>query len=213
MLPNTIRAHAQSPYSSLNAWAIHTVGNIDYPVTILADAEGHLIGTKDTWVVQTSGSALANNKQHLTLFNAAGSGIVIHVNAIMAQKDWAAVTGVAWQLAVRRVTSAGTGGSALTIASLDTQQAALPAAVTATNNASTPTESTTIYTAQLHSEETNQAAALREMFPIWPVAAGVVTPDLADLVIRAGQGMTLKQLTNTTAGTYYFTVLFTTHAA
>jgi hypothetical protein len=201
MIPNSNRGNAPSPYGSLNVLAVQTKGNMDFPVVVVADEDGHI--AHDAYAVQnTTVSALANNKHHLTIWNGANSGYKISLLEVRAEKDWTAVTGVAWLLDMKRITSDNAGGTALTPQPYATTQAALPSSIRVTNNGSNATETTTLRRFPLHSEETNVAASLKEMAPIWQANGNT------SIVLLPGQGITFKQATNTTAGNYYFAVLF-----
>lgn len=201
MTPNSTQKTAQSPYTPLNALAVQTRGNMDYPVVVIADEDGHI--AHDAFVVQTTTvSALANNKHHLTIWNGTNSGYKVSLLEVRAEKDWSAVTGVAWLLDMKRITSNNAGGTTLTPQPYVTTQAALPSAIRVTNNGSNATETSTLIRFPLHSEETNYAASIKEMVPLWQANGNT------SIVLLPGQGVTLKQATNTTAGNYYFTALF-----
>lgn len=201
MIPNSTRNNAPSPYSGLNALAIQTKGNLDYPVVVVADEDGHVAHDAYT-VFNSTVSALANNKHHLTIWNGTNSGYKISLLEIRGEKDWSAVTGVPWLLDMKRITSDNAGGTPLTPQSYLTTQPTLPAAIRVTNNGSNATETVTLRRFPLHSEETNVAASLKEMIPLWQANGNT------SVVLLPGQGITLKQATNTTAGNYYFAALF-----
>jgi hypothetical protein len=160
------------------------------------------------YYLQTAYSAQAQNKLWFDLFNASGSGKTIYINAIAMQKNFTAVTGTAWQLDLVRTTSVGTGGASLSIYKFDSQAPNLPAGITAragaTGGASLGNSVRLLF---LHSEETNQAAQLQEAMPIWPP---LIPFFRVNIILREGEGITLKQITNTTIQTYSVWVAFTT---
>jgi len=185
----------------------------EYQVVMLAGRSGHLLGTKPTYIVQTPFQALAQNKHHITVFNTSGSNAVVTIQAIMAQKNFAAVTGVAWQLDMNWITAEnGTpGGTLLTAKKYRQTNGAVPSQI-AFRAAPTgaPTEDASIFQFSqfLHSEETNVAAQVKESLTIWPPGQVPVYAEWQDLTLDEGQGFTLKQITNTTAGTYAFAIVF-----
>ncbi len=165
-------------------------------------------GTKQTWVMQSGFIALAQNKLFFDLFNATGSGKVLRVKWIALQKDMSAQTGVAIQFNLNRTTSVGTGGTGITPVLLDSNNTALPAQVTARFAASGGAGLGDLLVSRFyHSEETNVAAQVQEAFPFWPLNHWALIEQ--DIVIRENTGLTLKQITNSTAGTYNVVVCFT----
>lgn len=170
-----------------------------------------LVSPAPTWVMQTGFIALAQNKLFFDLFNAVSSGKILRVKAVTLQKDMSAQTGVPVQFNLNYTTAVGTGGNALTPVSLDNTNAALPAQVTARSAAAGGAGLGSLLASRfLHSEETNVAAQVQEAFPFWPVVLlPHVASDLQDIVLREGQGLTLKQITATTAGVYNVIVVFT----
>lgn len=192
-----------------------TVGAANFQAMIQAGSRGHMLGTRPTYLVQTPASVLAANKHHLTIWNGVGSGVELTIQALFAQKNMAAVTGAAWELDLNWITAEnGTpGGTALTAKKYNQSNASLPAQV-AFRAAPTgaPTENTSIFNfiRWLHSEETNVAAQMQEAFPLWPPGLVPVLAEWQDIVLSEGQGLTLKQISSVTAGTYYFGAVITT---
>jgi len=159
-----------------------------------------------TYYFQSGYVALAQNKVFFDLFNASGSGKKVYLGPVYFQKNFAAVTGVQFQMDLYRTTSVGTGGTTLTPLKTDTQFPALPAQITA-RHAPTGGAAAGDMIRQMfyHSEETNQAAAMAEFLPSWltfwrqPVG----------ILLREGEGAAFKQITATTAGTYNVWIAFT----
>jgi hypothetical protein len=175
------------------------------------DSAGNVIGSKSTYILQTTFVALAQNKLFFDLFNATGSGKIIRVQYVGLQKDMSAQTGVAVQFNLNFTTTVGTGGSALTAIKLDSGNAALPAQITARSGATAgATLGNLLVSRFYHSEETNIAAQVQEAFSFWPLLTGPHrSAGVQDIVLREGEGLTLKQITNTTAGVYNAVVIFT----
>jgi hypothetical protein len=186
------------------------VGSNHHPMVVPADVAGHALGTTPLYVVQSGFIALAANKILLALFNAAGSGKIARVKFIGAQKNMAAVTGIAWQADLQHITTTGTG-TAATPRAADSSNPAIPAQVTAAHSHSVAPTSDYVWLSRfLHAEETNLAAQVQEAHAglIWP-GAGIPLGKMQDLVLREGHGFALKQITSTTAGTYNIIAGFT----
>jgi hypothetical protein len=165
-----------------------------------------------TYYFQTSFAALAQNSLRFDLFNGSGSGKTVNILAIVMQKNFASVTGVAFECDLVRTTTVGTGGSAITPLKFDTGVANLPAQVTvrstATGGAALGSNIRQVF---LHSEETNVAAQLQESIPIWPPLLPFFRWSYMSLVLHEGEGVTLKQISATTAGTYSVWVAFSVY--
>lgn len=120
----------------------HLVSGKEYPVVVLAEANGHLWGTEDTYVAfALPVSAVGVSKLHFDFFNATGTGkkATIHALYFFSSLDVAAVGAVATRMDLLRTTAIGTAGSAFateattltrTIARLDPAMTALPAGIT-----------------------------------------------------------------------------------
>jgi hypothetical protein len=84
-----------------------------------------------TYYASVRESVAGANKRHLAVFNAVGSNKVMRVYRIVAAgTPTAAVAGLKISLAALRLTSAPTGGSALTFAKARTVSANVPSQVT-----------------------------------------------------------------------------------
>ena len=152
-----------------------------------------------TYYFQSSYAVLAQNKVFFELFNATGSGKKISLGPVYFQKNFAAVTGVPFQMDLYKTTAVGTGGTTLTVYRADNQAPAFPAQITARH---APTGGATagnpIRSMFYHSEETNQAASFQEALPSW----FTLWHSPALIIIGENEGIALKQITATTAGTY-----------
>lgn len=187
--------------------AVRAVSGREHQVVLVADDSGHIIGSRPTWAIQSGFQGLAANKLFFDLFNAAGSGVILQVASVALQKNMAAQTGVAVQFDLLKTTSVGTGGTALTPVTFDSTNAALPPQVTARHAAVGAALGGLLVSRFYHSEETNVAAQVQEAFPFWPPTP--LAPDLQRITLRPGEGLTLKQITSSTAGIYNVSVIFT----
>lgn len=183
------------------------------------DQYGHVLGSKPTW---TWTSSLINlnfaNRQPFAIFNGSGTSVVAEVEAIWAQKDMAAVTGVAFQLGMHRITSlgntAGALGTQVSLQPFDPRFSSLPnslvvfatpsTSMIGINNAVGGVSS--LYNRFLHSEETNVAAQVEEVFPYWPPVAGFghgAGIFASKLTLPPGYGVVLHSVASV-AGSYLF---------
>ena len=151
--------------------------------------------------------AFAANKHHIALMNAAGSGKVVsirklfHINLALT-----AITGVAIRFDVKRATAVSVG-TAITPVSCDSDDT-LPSGITVATGA-TVTEGALLYPVTTQNDEitaVNTAVAnyLAMMINLQPEG-----PEIKELRLRPGEGMTVKQITSSTVGTFGWLVVFT----
>lgn len=76
--------------------ATHAVSSKEYQAVVVADANGHIYGTAETFIVATGNSAnvAAARTTHFDLFNASGSGKIIEVVGLYIIPTLTAVAGV-----------------------------------------------------------------------------------------------------------------------
>lgn len=123
--------------------ATHLQAAKEHEVVMLAEDDGHLLGTKETYVWNLPPVVAGANKVFCDIFNATGSGrtLILRALYLVPQLD-TAVTGVlSRRLHLTRTTAVGTGGTAATangtsltantITSLHAVGATVPAQVTA----------------------------------------------------------------------------------
>jgi hypothetical protein len=180
----------------------------------MADKFTHLFQNSPTYIFEAGFNALAQNKIHMEIFNASGSGKRVKVWFITMQKDFSTQTGVAFEVDTFFTSAVGTGGSTLTATKLNSKNDNLPTGITARHAPSGgATAGSMIRKKFLHSEETNVAAQVDEALgSIWP-------PNVAHhlfvqpIILNEGEGVAVKQITATTAGVYNTWAIFTTENA
>jgi hypothetical protein len=175
-----------------------------------ADAQGHLQGTKDTWVVSTGNTihVAAARTTLFDLFNASGSGVVLRVVGLYVIPALAAVTGVGQTYQVIRTTAVGTGGTALTPLPFDTDSPALPSQVTARVKPSGgATGSTVTLFLNGSSEETIPYASLASVLNHIPQVQELAA--MKGLKLKAGEGLKVDQTTNSAVGNVNVVAVFT----
>lgn len=178
--------------------ATHIVDGKEHQVVMIAHESGHILDTLPTYYWYRTYAAGAQNQRTIDLFNASGSGVIVRVKKLFIQHNMAAVTGVGHTFDVIRTSAVGTGGTTLTGRTPDSANAALPAQVTARSSATGgATESFVFFSAAVDPEESRPGAALMGMVNWIPEG-----PNIQEIVLREGEGLLLKQITNSTVGVW-----------
>lgn len=154
--------------------------------------------------------AFANGKSHISLFNDAGSGVVVAIKKLFPiNLQISAVTGTTLRMDIRRTTSTvHSAGTLITPASCDTSNPALPAGVTVRTGA-TVTDSTLLYPLMI---QTDEIAAANTGVSNILTAVSNWQPEGAEIQetrLRPGQGYNVRQNTNGTIGSYAWLIVFT----
>lgn len=191
--------------------ATYTVAAKEHQMVMITDKSGHIIGSKDTWVVNTGNTAhvAAARTTLIDLFNASGSGKILRVTGIYVIPALAAVTGVGQTYEVIRTSAVGTGGSTATPQTFDTDNTALPGQVTArTKPTGGATTSATLLFLNGSSEETSTYAAMASQLNHIPNGGDFGIAETC-LILREGQGVKVDQTTNSSVGNVNVCVVFT----
>ena len=162
----------------------------------------------ETWSAYADAVAHAQNKHHLTIFNGTGSSKVIRVKKLFAVNlQSAAVTGVIERFDIKRAT-ASSAGTVITPVAHDSTNAALPSAVSVRTGA-TVTEGSLFWPWVTSSEEETPVPALSKA--LFQQAVNIIPegPEVQELVCREGEGITVKQITAATVGSFGWIVVFT----
>jgi hypothetical protein len=166
------------------------------------------LGAAETWVAYADAVVFAQNKHHLSLLNAAGSGKVVRVKKLFAVNlQTGTITGVVVRFDIKKIT-AHSSGTSVTPQPMDDNNAALPAGVTARTGA-TVTEGALLYPwVTQNDEETAVPGFSKAMFQqsvnIIPEGA-----ETQEHVLREGRGLTVKQITSAAVGSYGWLMVFT----
>jgi hypothetical protein len=196
--------------------ATHLVASKEHQVVMIADPDGQLQKSNPVYKLMVTGSAVGANKVHLDLFNA-DPAILVKVVSVKVRPDIdTAVTGVVGvEIVLTRTTAVGTGGTAATadstsltaptIATLDTNSAALDADITArAAPAGGATAGALLGIRHVFTEETNAGAALGAL-----LGAEFVSQDYP-VILRQNQGLRLVQGAVASVGTLNFEIIFET---
>lgn len=163
------------------------------------------IGEEETYSVLADAVAFAANKHHIAIHNATGSGVTVRIHKILPiNLSLTAVTGVGVRFEVRRTASTPSAGTALTPEKFDSSNAALPAGVTVRTGA-TITDGTLLYPIALNNDEIpltllNTNLQQRNIF-----FDDIKTQPF---VLRENEGITVKQPTSTTVGSFAWLIIF-----
>lgn len=162
----------------------------------------------DTWVAYADAVSFTANKHHITLFNASGSGKTVKVRKLFAVNlQTAAVTGVVCRFDIKRATAAS-AGTTITPVSFDTTNAALPSGVTVRTNG-TVTEGSLLFPWLTTTDEETAVPALSKSTFQQMTNILIEGNEIQELTLREGEGMTVKQITSTTVGSYGWILVFT----
>lgn len=190
--------------------ATHTVNGKEHQVVMLANADGHLVGSRPLYFydIPAQVHVAAANTVHWDLFNADASLLVRVLSIRQRPHITTAVTGVAFDWTLARTTAVGTGGSAQTAWLPDTSQAALDAGITCRSKPTGgATAGTTLRSYTVHSEETNAGTIILASLG----GLELVPPGLGEsgILLRQNQGLRCVQVTSSAAGNTGWLITFT----
>lgn len=179
--------------------ATHLVNSKEHQVVMVANANGHLQDTLETWYFWSTFDAGAQNEVLIDIFNATGSGKVLKVRKLFIQHNFATVVGVGHQFDVFRTSSVGTGGTGLTARPADPGNPALPSQVTARHAATggAATSGGVLFSIGTTPEETFPTVGLLPMINWIPEG-----PTIQEIVVPENQGLKVVQITNSTVGVW-----------
>jgi hypothetical protein len=224
---NTIGAVTQ-PVAS-DPWHVDGKGTAGTPSGGVVSVQGVTGGTPlsvsmssaasdPSFVVTAEGVVLGNNKSMVSLLNATGSTVVVRIREIyLTNVQIAPVTGTVAEFQLRRITGHSVGTDLTsTILAHDTNDT-LNVNISARTNATVAGEGAVNIFRKLQSTDEwgvgapdNEGfdAAVSRLLPVYK------QNELCKAItLRATQGITIKCATNTTAGSFDITVLFTVGAS
>jgi hypothetical protein len=169
-----------------------------------------------TFVAVAQAIAIGNNKSMISLLNGSGSGVVIKLReAWIVNAQTTAVTGIMAQFRLLRMTG-HSAGTSITPQPYDTSDS-LNGSVTARTGSTVAGEASEnlkrwywssdeygVGAQDVESEDHN----MQNLNPHY-IAAGKTKP----ITIRAGEGLTVKQVTNSSVGTFDLYLVFTQESA
>jgi hypothetical protein len=195
--------------------ATETVSSKKHQVSMLAEPDGHLLGSKPVYLftVPNQVHVAAGSTIHWDLFNADATLLVRVISIRQIPDIVTAVTGVATNWTFQRTSAVGTGGTAQTGVLLDTSQTALDADITCrAKPTGGATASTQLPAFAISSEETNTgtlAIAAAGGLELIPTAGFPAVYGPRGIVLRQNQGLSVTQTTSSSAGNTGWRILFT----
>jgi hypothetical protein len=161
-----------------------------------------------TYYALADAVALAANKHHIAIFNGAGSGKVIQIKKLFQiNLSLSAVTGVALRFDVKK-TTAHSAGTAITAQTMDSNNPSIPAQVLiGTNN--TITEGALLYPYITQSDEVTAANTAVSNYLTQYGNLILESTEMQEVRLREGQGLTVKQITSSTVGSFAWLMAFT----
>ena len=165
-------------------------------------------GALPTYYALADAVAFAANKQMFSIFNAAGSGrMVVLKKLFLINLSIGTVTGVMLRQDVKRITACS-AGTAITPTTCDSSNPALPAEITVKTGA-TVTEGPILFPLTFNNDEVGTTQA----FPTTALQAGInwfpEGSEVQEVRLREGEGLTIKNITSTTVGSYAYLMVFT----
>lgn len=115
--------------------ATQLVSDKEYQVIMEADSDGHIIGSKEGWILYATPQTNAASRSVVDLFNADATGALVRIRGIWIVPTMTSITGVQIGFDINKTSAVGTGGTALTARPLDSNFAALDAEITARRDA------------------------------------------------------------------------------
>lgn len=152
--------------------------------------------------------AFAANKHHLSILNGAGSGKVVAIKKLFhINLSLAAITGVAVRFDVKR-TTAQSGGTAITPVSMDSANPAL-SGISVSTGAASVTESSLLFPVATQNDELTAANTAVANYLMQGLNLVLESTEMQEIRLRAGEGLTVKQITSTTVGSFAWLAAFT----
>lgn len=170
--------------------------------------QGVFTAALPTYYAVADAVALAANKHHLALFNDVGSGVVVAVKKLFQiNLSLAAVTGAALRFDIKKAT-ASSAGTTITPQTMDSSNPALPAGVTVRTGA-TVTEGGLLFPYTTQSDEIAAANTAVANYLTQYNNLILESSEMQELRLREGEGLTVKQITSSTVGSFAWLIGFT----
>lgn len=163
-------------------------------------------GYGDTFYAYADNVAFAANKQHISIVNT-GSKIVRVRKMFAIDLALAAVTGVAVRFDFKRAT-AHSAGTAVTPEKADSTSAALDAGITVKTGA-TVTEGNLLWPFTTSNDEVGATTAFPSNLIQQYGNLMMEGNEVRELTVRTNEGLTVKQITSSTVGSFGWIMVFT----
>lgn len=167
------------------------------------------LGSNPTFYATADAVAFAANKHMISVYNAAASGVLIVIKKLyLINLQLGTITGVAVRQDVKRFSAVHSAGTLVTPVSCDSANPALPAGVTVRTGA-TVTDLALLFPLTFANDEVGATQA----FPSVQLQAGInwlpEGSEVQEVRLREGEGLTVKNITSTTVGSFAYMLVFT----
>ena len=187
--------------------ATQLISGKEYQVVMQAGPDGHLLDSRDGFLVYYTPVTNANGREVAELFNADAT-VIVRVRGIWLIPTMTAITGVNIGFDINQITAVGTTGSTtVTPRKLDQNAAALDADITARYGSTAGATLGFLYwQCYFFNDETNASTG----FLAYQNQLPSLGRDIVEIVLRQNQGIQVKQSVAATVGLtgalIYFTV-------
>lgn len=162
-----------------------------------------------THYVLANSVAFASAKSHLSIYNAAGSGVVVAVRKLFAiNLQTGAVTGAVNQMNIARFSAVHSAGTLITPMSMDSSNPAIPAGVTC-RTGGTVTDVTVAYPMMVVTEENTGVLTAPTSFIVAATNWQPEGNETQELRLREGEGYNVRQVGASVIGTYAWLAVIT----
>ena len=169
--------------------------------------QGVFTAAMPTYYALADAVAFAGNKQHISIFNNAGSNQLISIKKLFhINLSLSAVTGVALRFDVKK-TTAQSVGTAITAQPADSTNPALSGVLLATG--ATVTEGAILYPVTTQNDELTAANTAIANYLMQFGNLAIEGMETQEYRLRPGEGMTVKQITTSTVGSFAWLLVFT----
>lgn len=165
-----------------------------------------------TFVAYSAGVAIGNAKHMISLMNGDGSGVVVRILSVkIINVQTAPVTGIVADFRALRMSSL-TGGTAVVSGQCDTADVLSGSVTCATGGSVTGLNTVPLFRRLWSTDEWGAGGldteglqnGFQNTLPVWHAVENA-----KPIVLRAGQGLTIQQLTNSTNGSFDLEIVYT----
>jgi len=170
-----------------------------------------------TFIVWVTGSQIGNNKSMMSIYNATGSTVIVRVREMwLTNVQTTNVVGIEGIFELRRM-KGHTGGTTIGSGSIETMDLidSINSSVQVVTNATTITSESSVLLWKAHwstdewgpnSNDTESTDhTMQQLFPLYARRDS----NEKSITLRAGDGLTVKHIVNSTAGTFDLAIVFT----
>jgi hypothetical protein len=175
--------------------ATNIVGGKEHQVSMIAGADGHIVGSRPDFMLYFTPAANAANRIVGDIYNT--GTVPIRIRGVWMIPTMTAVTGAQLGWTFDRTNAIGTGGTSITPVPMDTTAGTWPAAATARTSPTAGATTAAKYLEQYTlNEETSAAFGILPLINMLPQLGDRV----CEIVLNQNQGLAVKQIVTNTVG-------------